>query len=301
VLCATLLTAHAAAAQTPDPLGKWFSDRGISIRKVFDGSKEEQNPASIFFVREPTGKDREFASTDVAAKVSEIEWNPGTSASVILYPVIDYHRSTNAAKLINKAGGSARLELRPVGLTAPTPPDANAPLPTLKGHYWPIAPTVIVDAKLARDWASKTTESRYGVQLFPTSNIRGLPGSDFRSGSGAFLGRYYPYVGVEHHRFGGSGHDTTLTVSFVRLWVEMWPITTPTMQFLQLTFDLTSRHRVGGESTMPSQLSDAALGANLYLDGNGHVGVGIEYANGRDAAQRFARRERTTIGLKVKF
>src|SRR5688572_15181412 len=162
VLCATLLSARATAAQTPDPLGKWFTDHAISIRRVFDGSKDEQNPASIFYVREPTGKDREFASIDVAAKVREIEWNPGTSGSVLLYPVIDYHRSTNAGKLINKAGGAARLELRPVGLTAPTPSDATTPLPALNGHYWPVAPTFIVDAKVARDWASKAAESRYG-------------------------------------------------------------------------------------------------------------------------------------------
>jgi hypothetical protein len=174
-------------------------------------------------------------------------------------------------------------------------------LPELKGHYWPIAPTFIFDAKVSRDWESETNESRFGVQVFPTSKRRGLPGSDFRGRGGTLLGRYYPYAGIERQRFVAESRDTTVVAGFVRLWLEAWPIATTTMQFLQLTFDLTSRHRIAGDSTVPSQLSDVMLGANLYLDGNGHVGIGVEYANGRDVGQRFAKRERTTLGLKVKF
>ena len=299
-----MLIATRAAAQAPDPVGKWFSDRGIAIRKVFDGSKDEQNPASIFLVREPTGKDRTFASIDVAAKVREVEWNPGTSGSVLLYPVVDYHRSTNASTPVDKAGGTARLEVRPVGLSVPRPPDASGPAPTLVGTYWSVAPTFILDAKLSRDWTSQNNEQRYSIQVFPTGLRKGLPGSSIRGPKGTFF-RYYPYVGLERYRFGTSGTDMTLTAGLARLWLEAWPVPTPTAQFLQMTFDLTGRRRIGNEARLPSQLSDVALGATVYLDGRGgdnsHVGIGVEYANGRDVTAQFARRERATIGLKVKF
>lgn len=299
-LCATLLAAAKTSAQTTDPLGKWFTSRGISVRKIFDGTKDEQSPASIFFVREPTGKDREFTSVDIAAKIKEYEWNPGTLGSILLYPVIDYHRSTNSAKRVNKAGGSARIEYRVAGLALPASGDTTK-LPKLPGHYWPMVPTFIVDAKLGRDWASMTSETKYSVQMFPTGLYRGMPGSDFRKKDGSFVGRYYPYAGLEHHKFGPTAADTSFNVGFVRMWMELWPISTPTLQFMQLTVDATSRHRLGESSQMRKQLSDVALGANFFLDGNGHVGIGVEYANGRDATQRFARREKTTIGLRVKF
>lgn len=286
---------------SPDPVGGWFSRHNVSVRKVFDGTKDEQNPASLFYAREPTGRDREFSSIDVAVKVSEWELLASRpSSSLLVYPVVDYHRSTNAGKLVNKAGAAARIEFRPVGLWTPSGAD-TAGTAVVPGTWWRVAPTFILDGKLARDWQGRTNETRVGLQVFPTSNLRGLPGSNVRNRRGAYLGRYYPYVGVEHYRFGGAAADTSVAAAYARLWLEAWPITTPTQQFLQLTAELTSRHRLSGDRTMPRQLSDAALGANLYLDGNGHVAIGVDYANGRDATQRFARRERTSAGLKIKF
>lgn len=301
VMLVTALGPLVAEAQRPDPVGAWFTKHNASIRKVFDGSKDEQTPASFFIVHEPTGKDRQFMSADVALKISEKEWNPTTSSSILLYPVADYHRSTNSAKAFNKAGVTLKAEVRPVGLRTPTPADATTGMPPTEGTYWPVAPTFIVDAKYARDWVSNTSETRYSVQLFATSKLRGFPGYQFRSSDGAVRGRYYPYVGVEQYRFGAATADTTASVGVARLWLEAWPVTTPTQRFVQLTADLTGRQRLSGDNTIPKALSDVALGATLYLDGYGHVGIGIDYANGRDATQRFARREKTTVGLKVKF
>lgn len=300
LVSALCLIAMPVAAQAPDPIGTWISSRGIAVRKVFDGTREEQNPASIFLVREPRAQDPEFSIIDVAVKVREIEWNPWTSASILAYPVVDYHRSTNAAKLVNKSGGAGRIEFRPVGLSTPPPSGAAGPMPAALGTYWGVAPTFIFDAKLSRDWESKKNETKIALQVFPTTNIRGGPGSSIRRGDGTVVARWYPYAGVERYDLRAAS-DTTFITGLGRLWLEIWPIATPQLRFLQVIVDATSRHRIGGDVTMPNQLSDLTVGGNLYLDGNGHVGLGVDYANGRDATQRFARRERTTLGLKVKF
>ena len=154
---------------------------------------------------------------------------------------------------------------------------------------------------MVRDWESHTGESRYALQVFPTTNIKGGPGADFRSVDGTFRAAITPTSASSGSSSGTPATDTSLTIGLARLWFEAWPIATPTYQYLQLTFDFAYRTRLGGDPDLPKQLSDFAAGANLYLDGIGHVGIGIDYANGKDATQRFAKRERTSIGLKLKF
>lgn len=269
-----------ALAQDSDPVGKWFTDRSIAIRRTFDGGKDEQNPASLFLVREPGGKDQEFASIDIAVKTTQRDWKPG-SGSLIFYPVFDYHRSTNSAQLVHKMGAAGRIEYQPVGAS--------------------VAPTFLFDAKASHDWAGYTNESRLGLQFFLTSKQAGYPGSDNKQSWGFF--RYYAYVGAERYWFGVVGEDTTMKAGFARAWIEVWPSFSG-MEFLQFTVDATSRHRIGDQEGVPANLSDATMGATFYLDGRGHgshVGLGFDYANGRDATVRFARRERVMLSLKVKF
>src|SRR5205823_1476390 len=46
-----------------NPIVAFLSSYNVSIRKTFDGSKDEQTPASIFHYWRPTGPDKEFSST----------------------------------------------------------------------------------------------------------------------------------------------------------------------------------------------------------------------------------------------
>ena len=269
-----------AVAQDSDPVGKWFSDRKIAIRKTFEGGKDEQNPASLFLVREPGGQDKEFASIDIAVKTTEREWKPG-SGSFLFYPVLDYHRSTNSAQLVHKMGAAGRIEYKLTG--------------------GDVAPAFLFDAKVAHDWAGYTNENRFSAQFFLKSTRPGFPGSDNAKSWGFF--RYYTYIGAERDWFGVVGDDTTMKVGFARAWLEVWPSFGGT-EFLQLTADGTIRHRIGEQEGVPENLSDATVGGTFYLDGRGHashVGLGVDYTNGRDATVRFARRERVMVSLKVKF
>jgi len=269
-----------ASGQSADPVGKWFSDRKIAVRKTFEGGKDEQNPASLFLVRDPGGQDKEFASIDVALKTTEKEWKPG-DGSFLFYPVFDYHRSTNSAQLVHKMGAAGRIEYQLTGSS--------------------VAPVFLFDAKASHDWAIYRNESRIGLQFFLKSNKPGFPGSDNAKSWGFY--RYYAYLGAERDWFEAEGDDTTMKAGFARAWVEIWPSFGGT-EFLQFTIDGTSRYRIGEQEGIPKNLSDATLGATVYLDGHGHsshVGIGVDYANGRDATVRFARRERVMLSLKVKF
>lgn len=291
-----------AAAQASDPIGDWFTAHKLAIRKTFDGSKEEQNPASFLYFREPTGSDTEFAVFDVAVKLSEVELLENSNTStLLLFPVVEYHRTTKVGKRINKYGFTGKAEWRPFGITAPPPPGGAIMPPKGPGVYLPVAPTLILEAKQSKDWESKTSERKFAAMVLFTSNYPFAPGGDWRSASGAFRGRYYPYLGMERHQLRGVSADTIANVAVGRVWLELWPIATPTRQYFQVTGDAAFRRNLSDGSGLARILSDFTAGANLYLDGNGHVGVGVDYSKGRDATQRFVNREKTSIGLKIKF
>src|SRR5262249_24287424 len=202
-----------AFAQDSDPIGKWFSDRKIAVRRTFDGGKDEQNPASLFLVRDPGGQDKESASIDIALKTTEKEWKP-SSGSLLFYPVFDYHRSTNSAQLLHKMGAAGRFEYQ------------------LNGSS--VAPVFLLDAKASHDWAIYRNEARVGLQFFLKSKQPGFPGSDNAKSWGFY--RYYAYLGGERDWFEAAGDDTTIKVGYARAWVEVWPSFAGT-EFLQLTVD----------------------------------------------------------------
>jgi hypothetical protein len=280
----------------PDPIGTWMKEHQISIRKTFDGTKEEQNPASLFWVHEPTGSDTNYSLIDVGVKVSE--WEPSlgkcSTQQLIFYPVVEYHKSSAETKRQGKLSFAAKAEYRPKGLKLSGVNDTTP-------DTWPIAPTFLFETKLAYDFVLKQVEQKLGLAVAPTSNLAWLPGSDWRSSSGAFLGRYYTYLGIEHFRYGTSGADTTVTDVLLRLAVEAWPFAGLDVRHFQLTFDAAYRHLFSDELLDDRNVTDLTFGANFYVDGFEHVGIGFDYARGRDASKRFVERRRTSIGLKVKF
>jgi hypothetical protein len=269
---------------------------GISIRKVFDGSKEEQNPAGFFIVREPTGKDAEFSLIDIAVKLRD--WQ---SHSLIVSPVADYHRSTNSNKPQNKAGASLKVEFRPFGMTMPVDSVAFGPNRTRHSLTGKFVPTFGFDAKASHDWIADYDEFVLRAVVYPTSNLRWGPGTVLRGKGGVARGRYYPYLGIERWDFRGNDGDTTAVVGLARLWAEFWPVATEQREYLQITIDVAGRRRLTGADNLKRDMADVTLGANLYLDGNGHFGIGVDHAQGRDASNRFARRQKTTFGVKLKF
>jgi hypothetical protein len=283
-----------------DRIATFLSDKSITIRKTFDGTKEEQSPASIFYYRRPTGSDQEFSSTDIAIKVGEYEAFKNTPArSLLLYPTVEYHRNTDSTKLSHKISAAGTAEFRPVGLKLPPDPVTAG---EVEQTGWAVAPVFILDAKYARDLVASKLDQTYSAQVFTTTKTYpALPGYPWRNGDGAYLGRYYAYIGAQHHSYKTEAQDTTGNVGFARVWTEFYPVTTLTERYLQLTADLAYRQRMSGNIGPTTVLSDLDLGANVYLDGSGHLGVGVEYLRGHDATRHFAYREQFTVGLKIKY
>jgi hypothetical protein len=291
----TMMGADVVSAQAPndDPLGSWMTARSISIRKTFDGTKEEQNPARLFWLDNPTFPEKSATLTDVAVKISQKEFEPWFGSQLLLYPVGEYHRTTATSKPTNTASATGKVELRPFGLSVPDGPPMVGPF------FW-IAPLFVGDAKLSRDFETAQWADKFAAQMTLTSLRTGLPGSQIRTGT-TLRGRYYPYVGVERYHNRTAGLDTVGTFGLLRLWAELWPIASGVHQYLQLTGDWSGRKRTDGSLGGDDYLRDLALGANLYFDGKGHLGVGVEYARGNDNQNGFIFREQTSAGLRIKF
>ena len=293
---AAVLTVTLAAAIGPAAKGqsvwKKLTDNGLSIRKNFDGTKDEQNPAAFMYLRERTAPDPEFSVIDVAVKLVERELLPQSpSTSWLVFPVADYHRSSNTAGRVSKAGISLKTEFRPFGM--------GPAVPGSRGIFLPLAPTLIADAKLARDWEKDVDETKFGGQVFLSGVKTGLPGSQWRVGG--IRGRYYLYGGADRYRFFAGNSDTLLTTAYGRAWLELLPFVTDSTMPLQVVAEATSRHRVSSDDGYPKQLSDFTIGANIYPGGQDFFGIGLDYANGRDAAKRFRRREGVFLSVKLKL
>lgn len=273
-------------------LFKYLTDN-VAIRKNFDGTKDEQNPAAFMYLRERTAVDPEVSTIDVAVKLLERELLPQSSLSWIVYPVVDYHRSSNTDGRVSKIGFTGKTEFRPFGM-GPKPPGSRA-------IFLPIVPNFAVDAKIARDWEKDADETRVGAQAFLSSLRKGFPGAQWRTDSGVYRGRYYVYGGADRYRFLGGSQDTLLTAAYGRFWAEWLPFATDSATVLQFTTEITSRHRVSAAAGYPKQLSDFSVGVNFYPGRQEAFAVGVEYANGHDAAKRFRRREGVTLAVKLKL
>ncbi len=283
--------AQSCSATAPDPLCKWFEKYGISIRKTFDGSKEEQSPASISGVDEAKPSGRRFWTVDVAAKVSGREFHPTTQSTLEIYPTGEYHQSTKDSTSTNRGSAGLRADFQPYAVR---PFGAS-------GAGLPIGFVVSGNAKIARNFVSRSNETTWSATLAPYGATRGMPGASLRRASGAFLGRYYLYGGIERYEYNNVPKDSAGTFVMGRAWSEWWLVATSTHEYVQFTTDFAWRSRTSGTLSPKRQTADVSLGLTWYLDGLQHVGIGVDYARGNEAGQHFTFRERTTVGLKIKF
>lgn len=290
---ALLLSARPLAAQmtdSTDVIGNWMERHKISLRRTFDGSKDEQNPATFFWVSEPEGPDDDYVLIDFAVKVNEFEKELNRGSQLLLYPVAEYHRTTREDKPSDKGSGALKLEYRP-----------------MMARPWRLVPVLFGDARLSRDFANDVTEQRYAALVSLFGFGRFAPGSPIRRPSrpdgepGGVIGRWYPYIGIENYQTDSKTTDLDGTFLLGRLWIDFWPLRTLNRRYLQLTGEGTYRGRLGGELGSEDNLWELALSANLYLDPGEHIGIGADHVRGQDPKNTFIYRRRTSLGLKIKF
>ncbi len=281
-------------------ISDWFTNNGISIRKTFDGSKNESKPSAITWVNDSSEQDS-FYLIDIAVKIKE--WNITNSGNSLLtlYPIIEWHKNSKDSKELDKISGKVKMEYRmfPLHFYSSNNTIIDSISPNLSPKVF--SPLLIGSLGFSEDLRENEGEFNGSLFLTITSNKKWYPGAQFRSPDNGFIGRYYPYLGFEHFEPTIGDQEAKVEFATGRFYAEYWPFPSKTEQFLQLIFDYTYRTVISEKSCDLDDVSELSLSLNLYLDGKGNVGIGLDYVNGEDPQNGFIDREQTSVSLKIKL
>ncbi len=272
---------------------KWLTDNNFSIRKTFDGSKNESKPASLLF-RENYKSLNDFFNVDLGIKVSELELLRNTSSSLIFYPKVEWHKSTDSTDLKNKIDGGINFEFFPFGLKSPNLPDG---LPN-KGAV--IAPWFQGTSSFKRNLLDKVYETKLALQLSFASNYNFLPGASLRDKKNNIWLRYYPYFGIEYNRLPDlltKGTTEEFSAYFVRFFAEIWIIP----RSLQINIDGTYRQIIGNKSAIRTWLPIATPSLYFYPGKQEAIAIGFEYKHGYDTDAKFQLVQTFSLMLNLKI
>ncbi len=265
---------------------KWLSDYGFELRKTLDGSKNEQSPASI-------GLDNDYQNNahyfviDLGIKLLELPLLKKTSPAFLnIYPKFEWHKNgiPDATKTTNTVTGGVNSEFMwPLG----------------DKHWWQ-RPYITSSFDYKNDMVKQieTTQTKGYLTFSGDSNLN--PGSLTRTKGGVFILRYYPYSGFEYYQsIGKSEQSATFWAN--RFYMEFYPVSSLLYQYVQLTFDYT--HRIAMKDNLYNQgdLNWLSIGFNIYPDGKGNIGVGLNYNKGEDPTSNFVKTDMLVLGLKLKI
>lgn len=262
------------------PKTSWFQDN-VSIRKSFDGSKNENKPAT-FALFENHRSDNDFFNADIAVKIIEWEVFPNSGSILTLFPVAEYHRSSNDEDEKDKFS---------LGLNGEY----------YFGSQWTLKPYVLSNIVLKRNLLEGTNELKYVGQLSLFGTKPGQPGHRFRFDNEAsdYKGTYYPYFGFEYNEVPNlvtAGATEIASVVFIRFFLEYW-FAPKSIQFIA---NGIYRNLIS-DSTIKKDLPLLDLSLNYYPGRQDHISLGIDYRNGYDPDSRFSRIENTSLSVKVNF
>ena len=290
-----------AESDNGSKISQWMQKHNISIRKTFDGSKNESKPAAIQWVNNANSNEEDHYLVDIAVKLMEWDLLKNSQSIFTVYPVAEWHRNTKESKPVNNASGSLKLEFYPLPLRGyshdgkPIPPTYN------EQRLFTISPFLLGSVEFERDFYENQNELKASLSASLASNKRWLPGSDFRKRNGAFIGRYYPYLGYEYYEPISSEQKKHASFGVARLYIEYWPVSGIENQYLQMTLDWIYRYSLHSESIESDKIDLLTASISFYLDGRGNIAIGYEYLRGEDPKSGFSFREQSTIGLRIKF
>jgi len=260
-------------------VNKWLTDKNFAIRQTFDGSKNENKPASLSY-QENHKSANDFFNVDFAIKISELELLKNKNSSLIFYPKIEWHKSNDPTNTKNKLDGGINFEYIPFGLKSPNLP---SDLPN-KGLI--ISPWFQGTSAYKRNFIDGVYETKLAFQLSLVSNYKFLPGYSFRDSKNNFRARYYPYLGVEYNHLPDLITEEALeefTTYFIRLFAEIWIIP----QTLQINIDGTYREIINNETSLRTSIPILASSIYLYPGKQESLGIGFEYKHGYDNNSKF--------------
>ncbi|WP_109437417.1 MULTISPECIES: hypothetical protein [Aquimarina] len=281
VLCVCIIPADLLSQ---DDTQNWLERNNISIRKTFDGSVNEYKPATFSFF-ENHKSDNDFINVDLAIKFGEIELLEHTNSVLLLYPVIEWHKSSNEDNENDKLSAGINAEY-------------------YFGQSFTLKPYLLSNFAFKRNLLEDHNELRYVGQLsfIGDPEYSYLPGVTwrFKNDEVDYKGLYFPYFGYEYNEVPdlvSQGETETFSALFARLFIEYWALP----RSIQLIFDGTYRGVLGDSSTIKKELPLVNLSFNYYPGKQEHISIGVTYRNGYAPDLKYAKIETTAISLNVKF
>jgi hypothetical protein len=269
---------------------KWFENNNVSIRKTFDGSKKDEAKPATFLLGRDFISDFRYSTIDFGLKISQIELLKNSNSPLLFYPKIEWHKDgSKKDKEKNSLSAGVNMEFFPI------------PAKTHVSKGWTVAPWIQGSLDYQNDYIKKvkTIKSKAYISLYGVG--KGSPGgTKVRNASGALLLRYYPYSGIENYK-AINGSKETATYWANRLFVELYPIAKGDKQYVQVTLDYTYRVKLKDNLYKRSNLSWFSAGLNIYPDGLGKFGFGIDYIKGDDSGDNFTVTDKITFGIKAKL
>ncbi len=263
----------------------WFEKTGISIRKTFDGSVNEYKPAAFSLYENHKSSINDFINADLAVKIKELELLPNTSTILLLYPVAEWHKSSNENDKKDKLSAGVNGEF-------------------YFGQNRTLTPYLLSNFAFKKNLLTDSNELKYVGQFsfIGNSSYPYLPGVTWRfnNESSDYKGLYYPYFGYEYNEIPdlfADGVTESFSMLFARLFLEYWVAP----RSIQLIFDGTYRNVLGDSSVLKKDLPILNLSFNYYPGKQEHVSIGVNYKNGYDPDAGYAEVEITSLNLNVKF
>lgn len=273
---------------------KWLTDNNFSIRKTFNGSsKDENKPASLLF-RENYNSTNDFFNIDLAIKISEFEFFKNGKSSLIIYPKIEWHKSTDSTDLKNKLDGGFNFEYIPLKLKSPNIP-AHLPNVGVK-----ISPWFQGTSSFKENFIDNVFETSLSLQFSLVSNFNPLPGYSFRDNNSELVARYYPYLGIEYNKMPDlivDGQTEEFSLYFIRFFGELWVLP----RTVQITMDWTYKELLSDEPQINKVLSVFVGSIYLYPGKQDSLGIGFEYKHGYDSGSKFQLVQMSSLSLSWKI
>jgi hypothetical protein len=299
LLCATPLAAQTPAGQ-PASEGQvidWLKANDFSVRKTFDGKSKDESEPARFSYSKASGLEG-YWLVDLGIKIKEWELCDCTGKSLLLYPVVEWHKTTNTLDPLNKFKIGAALDTHWGDLRTQS-----------------VAPVALFKASYERDALNDLNSQIYSVLVgIQGVNKAGggntwLPMSHINDVNGNLVFRYAPFAGLEHFdnlkidRKGLPTIDPTrLTAFSFHLQVDLYPLNRPTNPgWLELVGTFAHRRKIGGDDTVEDSLSFVTASLNVYFDHGRHFAIGGDYEDGRSPKSNFTRQHSTGVALKIKF
>lgn len=266
---------------------KWLENNKISIRKTFDGSKNENKPAALLF-RENHKSANDFVNIDMAVKISELELFKHTNSPLIIYPKFEWHKSTDSTDLKNKLDAGVNFEFYPFPLNADN----------YKGVV--MAPWFQGTSSFKRNLIDKVYETKLSLQVSFISLHKYYPGYKWRDKNKEARLIYYPYFGLEYNLLPDlliKGTREEFSTYFMRIFVEVWIVP----RTLQLNIDGTYRQIINNKSAIRTKLPIFNPSLYFYPGKQESIGIGFEYKNGYDTDSKFQLIQVSSLALNIKM